>query len=107
MYITGLDGQARRMYTYSEATGFGPLNMVSFVGAALMAIGFITIVYNVYYSYKNSPRNIGSDPWDARSLEWATHTPVPEYNFARIPQISSSETFWDSKKMDINYLKVN
>ncbi|CAM5200412.1 Quinol oxidase subunit 1 OS=Ureibacillus acetophenoni OX=614649 GN=SAMN05877842_1026 PE=3 SV=1 [Ureibacillus acetophenoni] len=98
MYITGLDGQARRMYTYSEATGFGPLNMMSFVGAGLMAIGFLTIVYNVYYSFKNSPRDIGSDPWDARSLEWATHTPVPEYNFARLPQVASSEAFWDSKK---------
>nr|WP_106779599.1 cytochrome aa3 quinol oxidase subunit I [Lysinibacillus timonensis] len=98
MYITGLDGQARRMYTYSEATGFGPLNMLSFVGAALMAIGFATIVYNIYYSFKNSPRDIGSDPWDARSLEWATHTPVPEYNFARVPQIASSEAFWDAKK---------
>ncbi len=98
MYITGLDGQARRMYTYSEATGFGPLNLVAFFGAALMAIAFLTIVYNIYYSFKNSPRNIGSDPWDARSLEWATHTPVPEYNFARVPQVASSEAFWDMKK---------
>src|SRR5690606_19741142 len=65
---------------------------------ALMAIGFVTIVYNIYYSFKNSPRDIGSDPWDARSLEWATHTPVPEYNFARVPQVASSEAFWDMKK---------
>ncbi len=98
MYITGLDGQARRMYTYSEATGFGPLNMVSFVGAGVMAIAFALIVYNVYYSVRYSPRNIGADPWDARSLEWATHTPVPEYNFAIEPQVASSQAFWDSKK---------
>ena len=77
MYITGLDGQARRMYTYSEATGFGPLNMLSFVGAGIMAIAFALIVYNVYYSIRYSPRNISADPWDARTLEWATHTPVP------------------------------
>ena len=87
MYITGLDGQARRMYTYSEATGFGPLNMLSFVGAGIMAIGFALIVYNVYYSIRYSPRNISADPWDARTLEWATHTPVPEYNFAITPQV--------------------
>jgi cytochrome aa3-600 menaquinol oxidase subunit I len=98
MYITGLDGQARRMYTYSEATGYGPLNMLSFIGAALMAISFATIVYNVYYSVRYSPRNIGDDPWNARSLEWATHNPVPEYNFAIAPQVKSSEAFWDSKK---------
>ncbi|RFB13635.1 cytochrome aa3 quinol oxidase subunit I [Bacillus sp. HNG] len=98
MYISGLDGQARRMYTYSESTGFGMMNMISFVGAALMAISFALIVYNIYYSFRHSPRNISSDPWDARSLEWATHTPVPEYNFALIPHANSDQAFWDFKK---------
>jgi len=98
MYITGLDGQARRMYTYSESTGFGPLNMLSFIGAALLAVGFIILVYNIYYSFRHSPRNVGDDPWDARSLEWATHNPVPEYNFAVIPEVKSSEALWDAKK---------
>ncbi|WP_156291666.1 cytochrome aa3 quinol oxidase subunit I [Oceanobacillus salinisoli] len=98
MYITGLDGQARRMYTYSEATGFGPLNMLSFFGAGLMAIGFVLIVYNVYYSFRYAPRNVGDDPWNARSLEWATHNPVPEYNFAVTPEVKSSQAFWDQKK---------
>ena len=77
MFFTGLDGQARRMYTYSEATGFGPLNMLSFVGAVVFAIGFALLVYNIYYSMRYASRNIGSDPWDARTLEWATHSPVP------------------------------
>lgn len=101
MYITGLDGQARRMYTYSESTGFGPLNMVSFIGAAIMAIGFVLIVYNIYYSTRYASRDIGDDPWDARTLEWATHTPVPEYNFAVLPKVNSLEPFWDSKKKDV------
>ena len=98
MFISGLDGQARRMYTYSEASGFGIWNMISFVGAAGLAIGFILIVYNIYYSIRYAPRDIGSDPWNARSLEWATHSPVPEYNFAITPDVNSSEAFWDSKK---------
>ena len=98
MYITGLDGQARRMYTYSEASGYGAMNMLSFVGAGIMAIAFALILYNVYYSVRYASRDIGSDPWDARSLEWATHTPVPEYNFAITPQVNSSQPFWDSKK---------
>lgn len=99
MYITGLDGQARRMYTYSESTGFGPLNMLSFFGAGLMAIGFAVLVYNIYYSFRKSPRNVGDDPWNAsRSLEWATHNPVPEYNFAVTPHVVSSEALWDQKK---------
>jgi cytochrome aa3-600 menaquinol oxidase subunit I len=98
MYITGLDGQARRMFTYSESTGFGPLNMVSFIGAGIMAIGFVLIVYNIYYSTRYASRNISNDPWDARTLEWSTHTPVPEYNFAITPQVNSIEAFWDMKK---------
>ena len=98
MFFSGLDGQARRMYTYSESTGFGLLNMISFIGAFGMAIGFVLIVYNIYYSIRYASRDIGSDPWDARSLEWATHNPVPEYNFAIIPQVQSSEGLWDAKK---------
>ncbi|MEJ9229266.1 cytochrome aa3 quinol oxidase subunit I [Peribacillus butanolivorans] len=98
MFITGLDGQARRMYTYSESTGYGPLNMLSFVGAIGLAIGFALIVYNIYWSTRYASRNISNDPWDARSLEWATHTPIPEYNFALVPTVDSTEAFWDSKK---------
>jgi cytochrome aa3-600 menaquinol oxidase subunit I len=98
MFFSGLDGQARRMYTYSESTGFGIWNMISFIGAFGMAIGFALIVYNIYYSTRYASRDIGSDPWDARSLEWATHNPVPEYNFAIIPQVESSEGLWDAKK---------
>ncbi|WP_139487881.1 cytochrome aa3 quinol oxidase subunit I [Brevibacillus dissolubilis] len=98
MFLSGLDGQARRMYTYSEATGFGFWNMVSFIGAMGLAVGFALIVYNVYYSARYASREIGSDPWDARSLEWATHNPVPAYNFAIVPHVASTEAFWDSKK---------
>ncbi|WP_409296947.1 cytochrome aa3 quinol oxidase subunit I [Peribacillus sp. SCS-26] len=98
MFFTGLDGQARRMYTYSEASGFGPLNFISFVGALGLAAGFVLIVYNIYYSTRFASRDISSDPWDARTIEWATHTPVPEYNFARLPQVDSSESLWDAKK---------
>ncbi|AOH53172.1 cytochrome aa3 quinol oxidase subunit I [Peribacillus muralis] len=97
MFITGLDGQARRMYTYSEATGYGPLNLLSFVGALGLLIGFAFLVYNIYWSTRYAPRNITSDPWNARSLEWATHSPVPEYNFAIVPEVDSSQAFWDSK----------
>ena len=98
MFFTGLDGQARRMYTYSEATGYGPLNLLSFGGAIILAIGFAILVYNVYYSTRYASRNISSDPWNARTLEWATQSPVQPYNFARTPQVNSIEAFWDHKK---------
>lgn len=107
MFISGLDGQARRMYTYSESTGFGIWNMISFIGALGLLVGFVLIVYNILYSYKNSPRNISSDPWDARSLEWATKSPVPEYNFAITPTVDSTEAFWDSKKKGYKLFRGN
>ncbi|MES9684556.1 cytochrome aa3 quinol oxidase subunit I [Bacillus sp. AFS001701] len=105
MFFTGLNGQARRMYTYSESTGFGPLNLLSFIGAIGLAIGFILLVFNIYYSIRYSSRNISSDPWDARTLEWATHSPVPSYNFATIPEVHSIEAFWDAKKLGIPIFK--
>ncbi|MBY3621066.1 cytochrome aa3 quinol oxidase subunit I [Acinetobacter sp. CUI P1] len=105
MFISGLNGQARRMYTYSESTGFGIWNMISFVGALGLLVGFVLIVYNIYYSTRYAPRNILGDPWDARSLEWATPSPVPEYNFAVIPHVDSSEAFWDYKKKGYKLFK--
>ena len=98
MFITGLNGQARRMYTYSAQTGFGPLNLVASIGAVGLIVGFLILVYNIYWSIRYSPRNISADPWDARSLEWATSSPVAEYNFATIPHVDSIQAFWDTKK---------
>lgn len=98
MFLSGLDGQARRMYTYSAETGFGPYNLISSIGAIGLILGFGVLVYNIYWSTRYMPRNIGSDPWDARSLEWATSSPIPEYNFATIPHVNSTQAFWDAKK---------
>lgn len=98
LFILGLDGYARRMYTYSESTGYGPLSMLSFIGALGLAVGFMFIVYNIYYSWKNMPRNEKADVWDGRSLEWATPSPVPEYNFAIVPTITRLDEFWFAKK---------
>jgi len=98
LFILGLDGYARRMYTYSESTGYGPLNMLSFVGALGLAVGFALIVYNIYYSWKHMPRNEKADVWEGRTLEWATHSPVPEYNFAVVPTVTRLDEFWFAKK---------
>ncbi|MDM5249545.1 MULTISPECIES: cytochrome aa3 quinol oxidase subunit I [unclassified Lysinibacillus] len=98
LFILGLDGYARRMYTYSASTGYGPLSMVSFIGAIGLAVGFALIVYNIYYSWKHMPRNEKADVWDGRTLEWATHSPVPEYNFAVVPTVSRLDEYWFAKK---------
>ncbi|MGY4691306.1 cytochrome aa3 quinol oxidase subunit I [Salibacterium sp. K-3] len=96
MYFLGFAGMPRR--TYSIEPEWMPLNVISSVGAVLMAIGFIVFVYNIYYSFRYSPRETTGDTWDGRALEWATTTPVPFYNFATVPEITSPEAFWQMKQ---------
>ncbi|WJY27586.1 MULTISPECIES: cytochrome aa3 quinol oxidase subunit I [Sporosarcina] len=98
LFLLGLNGMTRRMYTYSESTGYGALNMLSMVGAVGLTIGFILLVYNIYWSTRYMPRDTDGDPWDARSLEWSTHSPVPEYNFAVIPKVNRLDAYWFAKK---------
>ncbi|MHA0857815.1 cytochrome aa3 quinol oxidase subunit I [Paenibacillus sp. CMAA1364] len=97
LFFLGLQGMTRRMYTYSAETGYGPLNMLSFVGAVGLMIGFVILVYNIYYSIRYSPRETNGDPWDARTLEWATSSPIPAYNFAITPNVKSRDALWAAK----------
>lgn len=101
MFFLGLKGMTRRMYTYSAETGFGPLNMLSMIGAIGLTIGFIILVYNIYWSTRYQPRDKTGDPWNARSLEWSTHSPVPVYNFAVIPKVTRRDAFWFAKKDNV------
>ncbi|MBB4826268.1 cytochrome aa3-600 menaquinol oxidase subunit 1 [Sporosarcina luteola] len=98
LFILGLNGMTRRMYTYSASTGYGPLNMLSMVGAVGLTIGFLLLVYNIYWSTRYAKRDTTGDPWDGRSLEWSTPSPVPEYNFAKTPVVTKLDAFWFSKK---------
>ncbi|MNE57209.1 Quinol oxidase subunit 1 [compost metagenome] len=90
------------MYTYSEETGFGPLNMLSFAGAVGLSIGFLLLVYNIYWSTRYMPRDTTSDPWDGRTLEWATPSPIPAYNFAIVPKVNSLDPFWEAKQKKVS-----
>lgn len=98
LFFLGLNGMTRRMYTYSESTGFGPLNLIASIGSVGLAIGFILLVYNIYWSFRYAPRDKTGDPWNARTLEWSTHSPVPEYNFAVVPQVNGLDPLWEAKK---------
>lgn len=98
LFFLGLSGMTRRMYTYSASTGFGPLNLIATIGAFVLAIGFVVLVYNFYWSFRYSPRDKSGDPWDARTLEWSTPSPVPVYNFARVPNVKEQDALWHAKK---------
>ncbi|MBC2278594.1 cytochrome aa3 quinol oxidase subunit I [Listeria welshimeri] len=98
-YFLGLDGMPRRIYTYVQGDGWTTLNFISTVGGFLMGVAFLVLCYNIYYSHKNSKREVTGDPWDARTLEWATSSAVPpKYNFAVLPEWNDLDDFWNRKQ---------
>ncbi|WP_276308601.1 cytochrome aa3 quinol oxidase subunit I [Thermoflavimicrobium daqui] len=98
MYLIGLKGMPRRIYTYPAGLGWGTWNMIETIGAYLMGIGFAIFVYCIIYSIRHGERDTTGDPWDGRTLEWSTSSPAPEYNFARIPQVNEIDAFWYRKR---------
>ncbi|GLV14653.1 cytochrome ubiquinol oxidase subunit I [Alicyclobacillus hesperidum] len=97
-FFLGFMGMQRRMYTYPAGYGWGIINLISTVGAVLMGVGFLIFVWNVLWSARFGQRDTTGDPWDGRSLEWATTSPAPEYNFAIIPTIKGRDAWWLMKK---------
>ena len=89
----------RQIYTYEASRGWGGWNMIVSVGGFIQAIATVVFVYNLVYSYFRGAE-AGADPWDAWTLEWATSSPPPEYNFAVEPVVSSRRPLWDMKHPD-------
>jgi len=96
MHIPGLLGMPRRIYTYEAGRGWDGWNLIVGVGAVLQGAGIVFFLYNLVRSYYRG-EIAGHDPWDAWTLEWATPSPPPSYNFAVEPTISSRRPLWDLK----------
>jgi cytochrome c oxidase subunit I len=96
MHITGLRGMPRRIYTYPDGMGWNTLNMITTVGGFLFGIGVLLLLVNVAISLRRG-RMAGANPWDAPTLEWATSSPPPPYNFAVIPSVASRHPLWESR----------
>jgi cytochrome c oxidase subunit 1 len=95
MHILGLEGMPRRIYTYAADTGWQSLNQLATAGALIIAASVIVFFVNVIVSRKRGAL-AGENPWNAATLEWATMSPPPPYNFARIPVVGSSNPLWDA-----------
>jgi cytochrome c oxidase subunit I len=96
MHIPGLLGMPRRIYTYEAGRGWEMWNLIVGIGAIIQTIGTLIFVYNLVHSYFRG-EDAGPDPWDAWTLEWATSSPPPSYNFAVDPTVSSRRPLWDLK----------
>jgi cytochrome c oxidase subunit I+III len=90
----GFLGMPRRVFTYLPELGWGNLNLVSTIGAFVLALGVLLFLVNALLSGVVGGR-AGDNPWEADSLEWATSSPPPNYNFQYIPTVGSRYPLWE------------
>jgi len=96
MHISGLMGMPRRIYTYGEGMGWDWVNLVTTAGSFVFGIGVLIFIWNVVKSLK-AGAPAGDNPWDAPTLEWATTSPPPPYNFAVVPTVASRHPLWEDR----------
>jgi cytochrome c oxidase subunit 1 len=100
MHWSGLMGMPRRTWVYDAGQGLEIYNLMSSVGAYIQALAVLVFVYNVVRSWKKG-EIAGNDPWGAPTIEWSIPSPPPDYNFARIPTITSRYPMWDRKSPEL------
>ncbi|RAI38960.1 cytochrome c oxidase subunit I [Rhodoplanes roseus] len=95
MHILGFQGMPRRIYTYQPDLPWHGLNLFVSLCAVMLVAGFVLFAVNVVRSLRCGVP-AGDNPWDAPTLEWATSSPPPPYNFAHIPVVGGSNPLWES-----------
>ncbi len=99
MYALGFLGMTRRMQHYDVAE-WRPWLMVAAAGVVLILIGIIFQITQLVVSIRHRAelRDVTGDPWDGRSLEWATASPPPVFNFAVLPEVDGPDAYWELKR---------
>ena len=98
LYILGLQGMTRRLQ-HVNIEEWGPMLQLSVLGVAVLVVGVIAQVIMLVVSIRDRDklRDISGDPWDGRSLEWATPSPPPFFNFATMSNVEGEEAYWGIK----------
>ncbi|MCE7884468.1 MAG: cytochrome c oxidase subunit I [Actinobacteria bacterium ATB1] len=99
-FALGLQGMPRRIQTYADGLGWGWLNMLSTTGSFLVGTAVLLFVINFFWSRKRG-EIVGDNPWDAYTLEWATTSPPPYYNFDALPPIRTERPVFDTNHPDV------
>lgn len=102
LYILGFMGMPRRLEHYNNMA-WQPYLIMAAIGAIIILIGILAMGMQLFISIKNRKENLDTtgDPWDGRTLEWATSSPPAPYNFAKIPEVDQLDAFWYWKEKDI------
>jgi cytochrome c oxidase subunit 1 len=85
----------RRVYTYPANMGWTLLNQIESVGYIFLFLSVLLFMWNVYRSLRGGEL-AGRNPWKAGTLEWATASPPPKYNFLHLPTVNGREALWDA-----------
>jgi cytochrome o ubiquinol oxidase subunit I len=99
LYVAGLEGMTRRMHHYDRPEWHLWL-LVAALGALIIFCGIALQVAQLTISIRSRERRREptGDPWDGRSLEWATPSPPPAFNFAVLPNVTDEESYWSIKQ---------
>ncbi|MGP4068239.1 cytochrome c oxidase subunit I [Halobacillus sp. B29] len=95
-HFLGLMGMPRRYWVFLEGQGLEAGNMISTIGAFLMAIGSVIFLINIVYTAVKE-KKVSGDPWDGRTLEWTMPSPPPHYNFVQTPLVRGLDPLWVEK----------
>jgi cytochrome c oxidase subunit 1 len=106
MHFSGMLGMPRRIYTYDSGQGWDMFNLISSIGAYMLVVSTAVFAWNFLKSRKSGAIG-GSNPWGAGTLEWSLPSPVPEYNFAELPKVSSRYPLWEGDEQDAESARIN
>lgn len=102
LYILGIMGMTRRLYAIDPLSDWHSLLVLAAIGACIIALAMFLQVLQVIVSFVQRKNNMAKDPWNGRTLEWWTHTPVPAYNFATIPHVHGRDALWMMKNDEVS-----
>ena len=94
MHLLGLSGMPRRIADYSATAGWNDLNLLATIGGFTIAVAMLPFLWNIFITLR-SGEPAGDDPWEGNTLEWATSSPPPPYNFDHLPPIRSERPVFD------------